>query len=175
MTDDEHLMLQVAEGDMDAFGELVLRHQRAAWSVACRFLSDAQQAEDIVQQAFLKILDAAARYKPTAKFRTYLHSVVWRLCIDRYRKKKPVQAATSLDHYQADQIAPHDAVQQTETAARVRAAIDALPARQRMAVLLKHFDGLSYNEIAEAMDCTPRAVDSLLSRARAQLKDLLAD
>ena len=84
MTSDEDLMLQVAGGDMDAFEVLVRRHQQSSLNVAYRFLTNRTHAEDVVQDAFLKVLAAAPRYRPTAKFRTYLFSVIWHLCVDRH-------------------------------------------------------------------------------------------
>src|SRR5437016_5065560 len=86
---DEDLMVAASAGDTDAFGELVERHQGSAWNAAYRFLGDAAEAEDIAQEAFLKILDAAPRYQPSARFRTYLYRVVTRLCLDHAGKKKP--------------------------------------------------------------------------------------
>ena len=85
-------MLAVAEGDLGAFEQIVLRYQESAWSAAYRFLGDHAEAEDIAQEAFLKILGAAPRYRPTASFRTYLYRVVTRLCFDRARKTRPVVA-----------------------------------------------------------------------------------
>ena len=90
-------MLAVAEGDLDAFERIVLRHEAEAWRVAYRFTGDAAEAEDLAQDAFLKILEATSRYKPTAAFRTYLYRVLTRLCIDHGRKKRPFLAEPSLD------------------------------------------------------------------------------
>ena len=86
---DEELMLAVGKGDFSAFEQIVLRHQKSAWYAAYRFLGDRTIAEDVAQEALLKILDAAERYRPTAKFRTYLYGVVTRLCLDHARKKQP--------------------------------------------------------------------------------------
>ena len=87
---DAQLMLRTSRGDLDAFAEIVRRHQETAWRTAYRFLGDTTEAEDITQEAFLKILAAAPRYRPTAAFSTYLYSVVSRLCIDFSRKKRPL-------------------------------------------------------------------------------------
>ena len=89
MASDEELMLAVRDGDLGAFEQIVLRHQQSAWNVAYRFLGDRVTAEDVAQEALLKILDAAKRYRPTAKFRTYLYGVVTHLCLDYARKRKP--------------------------------------------------------------------------------------
>ncbi len=174
MTDDEKLMSLAAEGDMSAFAELVERHHRRALNIAYRFLSDADLAEDVVQDAFLKILDAADRYRPTARFLTYLYNVIWHLCIDTYRKKTP----RSLD---AMPVGPHTEnppdrrALEEERARAVQDAIAQLPERQRMALVLQHYDELSYEEIADSMGCSSSAVDSLLVRARRTLKTILDD
>jgi len=159
---------------MDAFEELVLRNQQTALNVAYRFLGVRDRAEDVVQEAFLKILAAAPRYRPTARFRTYLYGVVWRLCVDFYRRRKPgaldprFELADSSD-------GPVGEALRGEAGRRVRRAIDALPQRQRMAVVLKHYEGLSYREIAHVLACSARAVDALLARARNRLRDDLQD
>ena len=170
--EDEQLMLQAAGGDMDAFEELVLRQQQGALSVAYRFLGDRTRAEDVVQDAFLKILANASTYEPRARFGTYLYGVVWRLCIDRYRRRRPQRLESSLDPV-ASSAEPEEAMRRAEAAQQVRDAIAELPSRQRMALVLKHYQELSYEEIGQAMSCSPQAVDALLSRARRKLKEKL--
>ncbi|MFO7956434.1 MAG: sigma-70 family RNA polymerase sigma factor [Candidatus Brocadiia bacterium] len=172
MTGDQELMQRAGDGDMDAFEELVRRHQQSAVSIAYHFLGDATQAEDVAQEAFLKILDAADRYEPTAAFRTYLHNVIWHLCVDIYRKKAP-RTLDGLPAREDDRRGPEQVALADERSAAVEEAVRQLPSRQRMAVLLQHFEGMSYEEIAEALDCSASAVDSLLVRARRNLRDRL--
>jgi RNA polymerase sigma-70 factor (ECF subfamily) len=174
MPSDEQLMSRAAEGDMEAFERLVERNQQRALNIAHRFLGHTARAEDVVQEAFLKILDRADSYRPTAKFATYLYSVIWRLCIDTYRKKTP-SALESAPPQQSKAEGPDQAVMRQERRRTVRAAVEALPPRQRMAALLKYFEDMSYEEIAGVMDCTTSAVDSLLSRAREKLREDLGD
>lgn len=90
MIADEELMRRTAAGDLNAFNELVLRHQNNAWRLASRFLNDPADAQDIAQEAFIRIFEAAPRYRPTAPFTTYLYRVVLRLCMDSARKMRPV-------------------------------------------------------------------------------------
>jgi len=174
MATDEQLMKGAAAGDMDAFGELVERHHQRALSVAYRFLGDATLAEDVAQDAFLRILGAAGRYKASAQFRTYLYNVIWHLCVDQYRRKRSLPlselpvAADAAD-------GPEQTLERAERSDRLRQAVQGLPARQRMALVLKHYEGLSYEEIARAMGCSAGAADSLLIRARRTLKDALQD
>lgn len=174
MPSDEQLMMRAAEGDMDAFEELVQRHQRVSLNVAYRFLADAAQAEDIVQEAFLRVLAAASRYRPAAGFRTYLYNVIWHLCVDHYRKRRP-QSLDLLPAREDPSAGPAELAAAQERAALVREAVGALPPRQRMALVLKHFEGLSYQEIGRALDCSPTAVDALLVRAKRKLKDRLRE
>ncbi len=167
-------MGRAAEGDRDAFERLVERHQQGALNVACRFLGDRDTAEDVVQEAFLKVLDAAPRYRPTAKFRTYLFNVIYHLCVDVYRKQRPAPLAAQPPAADGNP-GPVEAALADERAALVRDAVQGLPPRQRMALVLKHFEGMSYAEIARSLECTPSAVDALLSRARAGLREELRD
>jgi len=169
---DEELMLAVAGGDLDAFGELVCRHQRSAWNVAWRMLLDPTEAEDAAQDAFLKILNAAPRYRHTASFRTYLYRVISRLCLDRLRKKHPIYT-DRLPPSVSEAPGPSEQIGQQETAVDVRRALDALPPRQRMALVLRHFEELSYKEIAEAMDTSVKSVERLLARGRNELAEAL--
>ncbi len=168
----EELMLSVRDGDLHAFDQLVLRHQSAAWGVAYRYLGDADEAEDMVQEAFLRILDAAERYRPTAAFRTYLYRVLTRLCIDHTRKKRP-WPTDKLPEIPAPGLTPSERIERAETDAAIQNALDALPPRYRMAIVLRYFEGLSGAEIAEAMKTTPKAVERLLARARERLDPLL--
>jgi RNA polymerase sigma-70 factor (ECF subfamily) len=174
MASDEELMQAAAGGDMDAFADLVRRHQRSAWNAAWRLLDDAAEAEDAAQDAFLKILDAAPRYRPRASFRTYLYRVVTRLCLDRMEKKRP-RYVDQLPATPSAGLGPPETLARRESADAVRRALDALPARQRAAVVLRHYEGLSYQEIAEAMGVSVKSVERLLARARESLADRLLE
>ncbi len=167
-------MTEAAEGDMDAFEELVRRHQRGAFNVAYGMLSDEHLAADVAQEAFLRVLEQAETYRPTAKFTTYFYSILRRICIDHYRKKKPNYRPDFITS-ESGAATPPEMLERQENAEIIRNAISALPPRQRMALTLKHFGKMSYKDIAETMDCSTGAVDSLLIRAREKLKGLLKD
>ena len=169
---DKQLMLRVAEGDYRSFDILVRRHQPTAWRVAYRFLGDSAEAEDIAQEAFLKILTAAPRYKPTASFSTYLYRVVFRLCVDNTRKKRPLCIDTLPERVDSSPD-PEITLDLKDRDDLIRKALDALPSRQRMAVILKYYEGLSYADIARAMATTVKAVERLLGRARKTLQSSL--
>jgi RNA polymerase sigma-70 factor (ECF subfamily) len=169
---DEELMLAAGQGDLDAFERIVLRHQAEAWRVAYRFTGDAAEAEDLAQDAFLKILDAAPRYRPTTTFRTYFYRVLTRLCIDHRRKKRPV-LANPFPNMPDTTPSPSAQAGQAERDALIQAALNCLPADYRMAVLLRYFEGLSGAEMAEAMGRSVKAVERLLARAKSALEPQL--
>lgn len=168
MQNDQELMLKVAKGDLDAFREIVLLHQQSAWRVAYHFLGDASEAEDVAQEAFLKILAAAPRYRPSAAFRTYLYRVVSRLCFDRARKMKPVYTDAPPD-VPDGAPSPGAGALADERGDIVRRAVDALPPAQRMAVVLRYYEELDYRDVASALGITEKAVERLLARGRAIL------
>ena len=174
MLTDEELMQAVARGDLSAFEQVVLRHQKEAWSAAWRLLGDAAEAEDIAQEAFLKILEAAPRYRPTASFRTYLYRVVTNLCIDRAERKRPLLPGR-IPEAASHTPSPADVLDAQERQEAVRAALETIPPRQKAAVVLRHFEGLPIQEIAVVMDITPKAVERLLARARSALEPRLKD
>jgi len=166
---DEDLMIAAGSGDRGAFGQLVERHQTSAWNAAYRFLGDSAEAEDVAQEAFLKILDAAPRYQPSASFRTYLYRVITRLCLDHVRKKKPFYTQT-IPHVAAGEPSPLETVTDQEVGQIIRAALESLPSRQRMVVVLRYYEGLDYAETASVLETTVKAVERLLSRAREGLE-----
>jgi RNA polymerase sigma-70 factor, ECF subfamily len=166
---DALLMVRTTTGDLAAFGELVIRNQSAAWALAFHYLSDSAEAEDIVQEAFLKLLKSAHVYKPTARFRTYFSRIIVRLCLDFRSKKRPVYCET-LPESIAALDDPEVVLSNKETAIDIKRALADLPTTQRMAFLLRHQEGFTYSEIAEVMNLSPKAVDSLLQRGRQALR-----
>jgi len=165
-------MLAVARGDLSAFGQLVSRHQTSAWNAAYRFLGNTADAEDIAQEAFLRILDSAGHYQPTASFRTYLYRIVTRLCFDLSRRKR-LRRHQQLPDLAANCPSPEGVSILGERAAAVRRALDSLPAAQKMAVVLRHYEDLGYREIAAALNTTDKGAERLLARARASLEQQL--
>jgi len=161
-------MSAVANGDLDAFEQIVLRHQTSAWEVAYHFTGDATEAEDIAQEAFLRILDSAHRYRPSARFATYLHRVVTRLCLDHAKKKRP-DYTDDLRATRGDDPPPLAVLASQERQEAVRQALTRLPARPRLAVILRHYQSLSSVEAAEVMGASVKAVERLLARARSAL------
>lgn len=171
MATDEELMLSLSGGDLAALEKIVRRYQGLAWSVAYRFSGDRIEAEDVAQEAFLRLLDSAGRDRPVRSFRAYFYRVVTHLCLDAARKKRPAPAdlndLPSTSPEGAERLALGD------RAAAVRHALATLPANQRAAVILRYYENLGYREIAESLGCSEKAVERLLARARAALAALL--
>jgi RNA polymerase sigma-70 factor, ECF subfamily len=132
------------------------------------------EAEDVSQETFIRFLKAAQRYRPTASFRTYLFGILTRLCIDHSRKKRPV-STSAIPDLADPSSSPADDLLARERSALIRMALAVLPPNQKIAILLRHYEGLSYAEIAEILGVTPKAVERLLSRARAALQSRLSD
>jgi len=172
MPSDEELMLAVGKGDLNAFGEIVFRHQHSAWNIAYRFLGNETDAEDVAQEAFIKLLDAAGRYRPTALFRTYLHRIVTRLCLDRVAKKQPIYTSKLPEAIDPAHTASENLIS-GERSRMVRKALYKLPPNQRMAIVLKYSEGIGYREIAATLEVTEKAVERLLARGRASLEEYL--
>jgi len=169
---DESLLQAAGSGNMEAFAELVRRHQDWAWQIAYRFFGRKEQAADVVQDAFIRLLRASPRYRPTAKFRTYFHRIITRLCLDQAKKKRLPELDTMPDIFDPAPDAAAELMRR-ETAAAVGNALDALAPNQRMAIVLRYYEGLDYREIADALETTPKAAERLLARGRKRLRIML--
>jgi len=169
---DQQLMQAVGSGNHEAFGEIVRRYQTWAWRIAYRFLGHDEDAADVVQEAFLRLLDASGRYQPSANFTTYFYRIITRLCLDRAKKMQPLYVETTPDSPDP-QLGVLEEMLRQETGASVRAALDSLPPNQRMAILLHYFEEPNYSEIASALETTPKSVERLLARGRQHLRAIL--
>lgn len=176
---DDELMRLAGGGDRAAFSRLVATHLRRATAIAMRITRNAGDAEELVQEAFLKVWLKAPEWQTRAEgggaaFSTWFYRVLVNLSIDRVRKPK----AASLDEVSeiVDPAASaFDVTSSAETSARVAAAIATLPERQRAALTLCHYEGLSNIEAAEILEISVGALESLLVRARKALRDSLSD
>jgi len=182
------LMLQVRDGDVAAFAELVELWQHRLVTLFFHQTGDHALAEDLAQETFMRVYRARDRYRPTAKFTTWVHTIANNLCSDlrqrayrRLERGVPHTVSASSSAIGLDQLAvaasgmlPSRLADRGELQAVVRQALATLNERQRMAVVLAKFEQCSYEEIAAAMGLSVPAVKSLLFRARDQLRDALA-
>jgi RNA polymerase sigma-70 factor (ECF subfamily) len=184
---DIRLMLRVREDQPGAFEELVELYQHRLVAVMNHLVGNAAEAEDLAQEVFLRVYRARKKYRPRSKFCTWLFTIANNLALNalRARQRKPVVPLPSQDSgplgpRPAEQIVrdrgsgPMQRMQRQELAAIVRQALEGLNERQRMAVVLNKFEDMNYAEIAEVMGLTTKAVKSLLSRARMNLRAALA-
>lgn len=171
--DDETLVTHVAAADRGAYAVLVHRHGLRYRALAYRMMGDMAMAEDLVQEAFVKLWTHADRFDAgKAKFTTWFHRIVVNRCLDEKRKRTHDSLPEGYD--QEDEAENAEETMVTDNANNtLRTAVDRLPERQRAAVTLSYFDGLSNVEAAEVMDLKLKAYESLLVRARAKLRDEL--
>ncbi len=181
-TIDFALMARVGAGDHQAFRQLVERHQQAVIGTVAKMLGNASEAEDIAQQVFLRIWRNAKRYRPDAKFTTYLFTITRNLVFNETRRKSrkkevssDAREENSNQRIEANPDAkPDSELLQAELQAAVDAAIGQLPEIQRMAVVLRNYEQLSYEEIAAILKLSVSAIKSLLFRARTTLRESLS-
>lgn len=181
-------MLRVRDGDALAFEQLVGRYQNRLMTVLTHLVGRRDLAEDLVQDVFLRVYRARARYEPRAKFSTWLFTIANNVASNALRglsRRKEVHLDAgasgplgarpfeSLVQEASGQM-PSRKIDQAELHGVIRASLDALGDRQRLAVLLNKFEHMSYAEIGETMDLSPPAVKSLLARARTALRDVLS-
>jgi len=168
--EEAELVRRVAGGDRAAFRHLVEAHQRPLSAFARRMLREPAQADDIVQETLLRLWTKASSYNPqSARLTTWLHNIAHNLCVDYLRRSARVQSGDQQQEVESDDD-PQSSEQSRRRAARVRRALDELPERQRSALLLCHYQGLSNRDAAEILEVTVDALESLLSRGRRRLR-----
>jgi RNA polymerase sigma-70 factor, ECF subfamily len=169
---DEALMAKVAHGDEPAYRELTRRHLPTVIGLARRILGNTADAEDVAQEALLRVWVHAPRWQPLALFRTWLSRVVVNLCLDRKRRAPWVELEAAGEI--AD-TAPGagEQIERSEIDARLAVAIDGLPTRQRAAIVLTYGEGMSNAQAAEILDTSVSAVETLLVRGKHNLRRVL--
>jgi RNA polymerase sigma-70 factor (ECF subfamily) len=168
---DETLMAGVGRGDERAFEALYGRYRRRLYNFILRYGQDEALAEDLFQEAFLRLLQAAPRWRPQARLSTWLYRVTLNLCIDESRKRREA----GLSDEAAEAIAggepgPQEALEAAETAAWLRARVAGLPEEQRAVLLLRVYEGLEEREVAEIVGCPVGTVKSRLYHALRKLR-----
>lgn len=168
--DETDLVLRSGGGDAGAFRTLIERHLVPVTSIARRMLRDEAEAEDVAQEAFLRLWRSGTSLEiGAAGVKPWLRRVVSNLCIDRVRGRQKLTVVEDLPE-RAEAPRQHAALEAKELQARVDLALKKLPERQRLALTLFHYEGMSQVEVGAAMEISSEAVESLLGRARRQLK-----
>lgn len=174
LDEDAVLLARFAAGDQGAARELTGLLLPGALRQAWRMLGDQAEAEDVAQDAMLRLWRQAADWRAgEARVSTWLYRVVHNLCIDRMRRRRPQVAVEDAPEPVDPDPGVLARIAQSETGRAVASAIAELPERQRQALMLRHFEGWSNPQIGEALDCSVEAVESLLARARRQLAERL--
>ncbi len=176
--EDVRLMELVSAGDSGAFEQLVERHQRLVVGTVGRMLGNTSDAEDIAQQVFVRVWKSARRYVPRAKFTTWLLKITRNLVFNELRRRsRHPQVSLQAESQEEERpirdenaIAPDASMLEQELQKAIDSAIANLPETQRLAVILRRYEELSYEEIAETLDQSVSAVKSLLFRARTELR-----
>lgn len=172
---DDALVARVARGETGAAQTLVARQLPRILALAYRMLGDVAAAEDVAQETLLRAWREAPRWRPgRARFDTWMHRVAINLCYDRLRRTREVLTAEPPDRPDP-QLSAEARLHLGQRAARVAAAVLALPERQREAVVLCHYQELGNIEAGQVMGISVEAVESLLSRGRRTLRSVLAD
>ena len=179
---DEELMAATAQGDEHAFELLVKRHQGRMLNLIYRFVGNRTQPGDLAQEVFIRVWQAAPRFKPRAKFTTWIYRITANLCLNELKssgKKKLFFSESHLEEgrppNEESNASPsaEDLLLAEERSRQISDALQSLPENQRMALILKRYDNLSYHEIAKIMECSVSSVESLLVRAKRNLQEKL--
>ncbi|GHA54453.1 RNA polymerase sigma subunit ECF family protein [Amylibacter ulvae] len=172
---DDALMVLYANGDPQAASQLASRHVSRVLALAYRMLNDRAEADDVAQDAMLRLWKIAPKWRQgEAKVSTWLYRVASNLCTDRLRKRR----STGLDdvpEIEDDAPSVETDIMTRDRAVALRNALQQLPERQRLAVTLRHIEELANPEIAEIMDISVEAVESLTARGKRGLAELLSD
>lgn len=172
--DDNELLALIRDGSHQAFGVLARRHTERFYRLAYRYLQSREAAEDIVQDAFLKLWEDPARWQPerNSKFTTWFYRIVVNLCLDWQKKKRPAALDENLPLVD-EREALDSALAHAQEQKLLETEIAALPERQRTALNFCFAEGLSNQEAAEVMGINIKALQSLIMRAKATLKERL--
>jgi len=186
MGQNEQILLEKAKaGDVAAFEELIEGYQKKIYNLAYRILGNYEDANDMAQEALIRIFRSIANFKEQSSFSTWVYRITTNVCLDEIRKKKN-KKVISLDEeihmddgemkrqIMSDDIQPDAAAELEELRTLVSDAINSLPEDQRLVITLRDIQGLSYEEISSVLDCPSGTVKSRINRARQALKNVLS-
>jgi RNA polymerase sigma-70 factor (ECF subfamily) len=173
--DEQQLILQVKEGSHDAFRVLVERYMRQAYDVAYGFVNDHDDAEDIAQEAFVRVHQSITSFRGESKFSTWLYRIVMNLSLSRVRQKqqKAQREVQMLDPIVQNLGKDSSAVYQIDVQMHIERALHQLPTLQRAVVILRHIDGLSTKQVSGILHCSEGTVKTHLHRGLKKMRTLL--
>jgi RNA polymerase sigma-70 factor (ECF subfamily) len=175
---DYALLKRINRGEQAALEELIRRHERRLYQLAYRLLKDPLEAEDALQEVFLKAYEHAGRFQPYSTVKAWLNRITANQCYNRLRGRVPQDSLDDEDRappLASKEVTPLEALEESDLARRLEGLLAALPENQRRALVLKRFGDLSYQEIAEVMGTSSSAVDGLIKRARQFLRKALGE
>jgi RNA polymerase sigma-70 factor, ECF subfamily len=175
---DQELVARVRNGDADAFATLVLKYQSRVLTLATRILDNRSEAEDIAQDIFVKVFQSLQDFRGASRFSTWLYRITVNHCLNHIRRRTRQQhplVVTEPEYWlqESPQTNPHKTLEQKERWTLVQAKLQLLSPEHRTIILLRDFEGLSYEEIADVLQLESGTVKSRLHRARMELKALL--
>lgn len=184
---DEALIMAHCQGDETAMGELVARYATPLLNYLARMTGDRGEAEDLFQETFLRVHSNARSFRQASRFKPWLFTIATRVAIDAIRKRCRRPAFVSWDKIEGDRVPanqnalratdsnPGSDMLRSEKRELVKQAVESLPARQRAALVLSYYQGLSYSEVAKVMKCSTGTIKTHMSRALGTLARLLPD
>src|SRR6185503_20086937 len=182
---DEVLMLRYKDGDLSAFEVIIEKHQQPLFSFAYRFCNDYHQAQDLVQEVFMRLVKMSRHYEPKAKFTTYLYTIAHNVCVDHFRRKKkrqtvslsdPIDSENEMtieDTMKDERANPQRDYHQKTFEQALHQAVEELPAEQREVFLLREQQNLAFDEIARITGCLPSTAKSRMRYALQSIREKL--
>lgn len=175
------IMAEVAKGELSAFRKIVEQYQKPLLNYIYRYTGDRAASEDIAQEVFLRVFKTAKEYRPLSSFKTWLFKIATNLCLNELRDNKIRR--NTVDIFELNEagfvalastyFTPEKETEGRELSALLMRALNSLPEKQRVALLLHKYSGFSYLEIGQMMGCSMSAVESLIHRARRSLRKQL--
>lgn len=184
MYNEEELVIKSQNGDVNAFEELVCRYERKIYTMAYRIMGNHEDASDSAQEAFLRAFKSIKKFRRDASFLTWMGCIVTNVCRDELRKRykmsfESLDEKVCLDEGEvvkqiaSEQLGPPELFEAKELQIKIQNIINQLSPEFRLTLVLRDIQGLSYEEIAEKLECSLGTVKSRISRARNHLKNML--
>lgn len=180
--DDSEIIRSVLEGDTGSFGLLLDKYQAVVFRIAIGFVHEREEAEDITQEVFIRAWQSLGKFRGDASFSTWLHRIAVNSCLNQIRKKNGLPVLNRISSFFAsenteippDTENPEEILIRKEHSIWLQKALEALPEKQRIAIVLSKYDDLPQKEIAAIMNLTEGAVEALLQRAKRNLREKLS-